>query len=108
MARNKLEEELAKNGNQVSGVQTGSLLRTFMNNPERYGIVLVEEFSLRNSEGTHTIRGVPIYATESLRVLRGIDPLGFSGIGETTGYMFSREGSDMVTGVYVKDEGAEE
>ena len=100
---NNLEKELFKETNQSSGINTGSLVRTFMRHPEHYDIALVQDFSLRNASGNHTVSGCPVYATESLRVLKGSNPVSFPEIGKTTGYAFVREGGDMVTLVYVKD-----
>ncbi|MBC8495545.1 hypothetical protein H8D36_05300 [archaeon] len=96
----KLEQELKKSdGND--GVQVESVLGMFLNNPEVYDVVAFSDFSLRNSNLGRT-NLYPVFANKLFRVGVGTIDEHIEDTGRTVEYGFIREGSDLVTALYVK------
>ena len=89
----ELERELLRDTNGSDEVNLGSLLATFLRNPEKYSISSFREFSTRSS----AFYGPPLCATRNFRVA----VLDGEGDGEVV-YGFIREGSDLGTSIIVQ------
>jgi hypothetical protein len=104
----KLERELAKPQNQNDQVMAENFLGNVLGRAQDYDIVAFKDTSLRQGCSGTNVVVFPVYANRNFRVGSVRSDVHMNGMSEQLiEYYLVREGSDLITALYVKHPGVE-